>query len=511
MREFHLAFYAVDFGYFGRIPPRPVENVGLLLAVVVLALIYFALFRAVNAIRNVWVGRGLMLLTLVLGLVALGAASSEAITYFYPDASLYLHIPLPLIVLAGCTAFAYSKRFSLTAIFLNFRRVAFIAAPFGLVLCAEDALMAFGSEPPQPERPVIERPAVKNADSRVKNRVIWIIYDELGQAPLMTRPADVKMPAFDRLMSESFVAENAFPPNYYTRHSIIALLTGLPLTSASPVSERDLKLTTTANGPTRLLSETENVLKDAKALGGNVAIEGWYEPYTRLFEKELSYGHPPLAIYPPCPSVAECAVDIFTRSFESVPYFGRLMMANPSLNMGGNTTSQIERNSYLQARAQAAAQDPNIDLCYFHFSIPHSPFITKTDEPAKRGYYDSLEAVDRSFGELRQRLETAGLWDSTTIIVSADHWWRLKGRGDFAQLPEAERSAAVNDTRVPFIVKLPGQKSMQSYAPAFNTVLTRYIIRAIMSGEVNNSAELSGWLDRMAIEQPDLVNFRYTR
>ena len=507
VREFQLAFYATDFGYFGRIPPRPVENVGLLIAVLSLAGVYFLLFRAVNLAKNLWLARALRIGLLLFGLLAFGSPSSEAITWFYPYAVSYLHLPLPIAVLVGCTALAYTKRFSLTAIVTNLRIVALIVAPFGLLLCGQDLILAMGTEPPQPVTPTIERPAVKNPDSRVKNRVIWIIFDEMGRAPLMNRPDWVKMPAIDRLMSGSFVAENAFPPNYFTRFSVVAMLTGRPIKSTEPVSSNDIRLHGVGDEPPTLLSETENAVTDTKALGGNVAIIGWWVPYTKHFEKELSYGYPSPP-QPPCSMVLECSWEKFVHSLEGLPYFGRWVMADPSLDVGGSTTKQIERNSVLRTRALELAPDPNLDLCYFHFSIPHSPFITRSDEPATRGYYDALEAVDRNFGELRQRLESAGQWDNTTVIVSADHWWRVKGRSDFAHLPEDQRGAAVADRRVPFIVKLPGQTSAVPYSPAFNTVITRYLINAIMTGEVNTPDQLAKWLDKMAVERPDLVNFR---
>ncbi len=506
IREFRLTFYPTDHGYFERVRQHD-DIFGLLIAVAVLSCIYFLLFRSVILVKKIWLARLLRIVLLLLGLAALGAPSSEAISFFDPNIKSFVNLPMPLVVLTLCVAMAYRDRFSLTAILINFRRAAFFAAPFALLLCGLAVSFVLRPEPSFAQE--IERPATKDSDSRVKNRVIWIIYDEFGRAPFVDRPKDVKMPAFDRLMSESFVAENAYPPNKYTRDSIPALLTGMTLKAAKPIAADDVKLSPANGEPSVLLSKTENVVTDTKRLGGNVAIAGWYHPYTRLFSKELTAGYFRTFDHSKCQGAFGCAAQIAFYSLINVPFIARGLKLAIGVEPDPVTTKdQLSMNPYLQAAARGLAINADIDLCYFHFSIPHRPFITKTNEPARRGYYDSLEAVDTSFGELRTALEDAGLWDSTAIIVSADHWWREKDLGDFAQLPESDRQAALNDTHVPFIVKLPNQTNGQVYSPAFNTVVTRYLINAIMSGEVNTLAELSGWLDRMAVERPDLVNFR---
>jgi arylsulfatase A-like enzyme len=72
-------------------------------------------------------------------------------------------------------------------------------------------------------------------------------------------------------------------------------------------------------------------------------------------------------------------------------------------------------------------------------------------EHVVRLYDGNLAYADREVGWLRQRLEQAGLWDKTAVIVTADHGEALLEHGWIghnAQLYE-------ESTRIPLIVRLP--------------------------------------------------------
>jgi arylsulfatase A-like enzyme len=73
-------------------------------------------------------------------------------------------------------------------------------------------------------------------------------------------------------------------------------------------------------------------------------------------------------------------------------------------------------------------------------------------EHVVRLYDGNLAYADSEVGWLRERLEQAGLWEKTTVIVTADHGEALLEHGWIghnAQLYE-------ESTRVPLIVRLPG-------------------------------------------------------
>jgi arylsulfatase A-like enzyme len=121
-------------------------------------------------------------------------------------------------------------------------------------------------------------------------------------------------------------------------------------------------------------------------------------------------------------------------------------------------------------------------------------------------HYSALEVANDTLGALRKSLEDTGRWDSTVIIVSSDHAERAKNSGDFSFLPEEQRKEAVNDTRIPFIVKFANQETPVAYEPILNTVISKQLIIEIFENRIKTATDMVAWLDQLQIERPDLIN-----
>ena len=93
--------------------------------------------------------------------------------------------------------------------------------------------------------------------------------------------------------------------------------------------------------------------------------------------------------------------------------------------------------------------------------------------------------VDRTVGQLRQRMERSGSWDSTTVILTSDHWWRESREFDGRQ-----------DWRVPLLIKMPGQSVGTIYTPKFNTVILHDLILDLLLRKVVTSRDVIGWLSK---------------
>ena len=119
-----------------------------------------------------------------------------------------------------------------------------------------------------------------------------------------------------------------------------------------------------------------------------------------------------------------------------------------------------------------------------------------------------MEVVNDTIKKLRETLEKAGQWNDTTLVISSDHWWRAKKLEDFKYLPEEERQKAVNDRRVPLIIKFAGEETRMSYEPAVNTVITKEIILGVFKGKIKNSNELVLWLNDIREMYPELINLQ---
>jgi len=111
---------------------------------------------------------------------------------------------------------------------------------------------------------------------------------------------------------------------------------------------------------------------------------------------------------------------------------------------------------------------------FVHFSIPHLPFVFDEggyDPPSDplrtspdTAYARQLRYVDALFGRLMERMREEGTYDTTSIIVLADHGFRFGG---------AER----NPLQIPFIVKKARQKDrVDETAPMAGELLLKSVL-----------------------------------
>jgi arylsulfatase A-like enzyme len=138
--------------------------------------------------------------------------------------------------------------------------------------------------------------------------------------------------------------------------------------------------------------------------------------------------------------------------------------------------------------------DRRFDFVLIHWPVPHFPGIFNcktgrllaTEEAGN--YVDNLCLADRVLAETREALERAGLWDSTTLLVSADH-----------SLREPEFDAGMKaplSPLVPFLLKVRGDDSSVPYRQSFSSVVSKDLLLDIMRGRVRSNAEAAAWLDR---------------
>jgi arylsulfatase A-like enzyme len=90
-------------------------------------------------------------------------------------------------------------------------------------------------------------------------------------------------------------------------------------------------------------------------------------------------------------------------------------------------------------------------------------------------------------------MEQAGMWDGTTVLISSDHGYR-----------GAEVLDGKKDSRIPFILKLAGQKQGRDYSPEFNTIVTSDLLLSILRGELQTPEAVSSWLDGRCSAAPSL-------
>ena len=137
-------------------------------------------------------------------------------------------------------------------------------------------------------------------------------------------------------------------------------------------------------------------------------------------------------------------------------------------------------------------------MLLLHFGVPHGPAIynlTKASLSAGKDatYLGNIALVDRTLGEIRQALEQAGTWDSTTILLTSDHplrvglWPTFYGGGLPAHVQQSNR--------VPFLLKMAGEKQGVEYPRAMQTVVTKDLLLDVLNRKITTAEQVAAWLD----------------
>jgi Sulfatase len=309
-------------------------------------------------------------------------------------------------------------------------------------------------------------------------RVLWIIFDSMDyRAAFENRPAGVQLPEFDRLRGESLFCVNACSPHNCTFSSMPALISGRRLSAVAIANASDLNVRVADTGTDTTWQKLPSVFAEARALGANTALVGWYHPYDRVLGKGLNY----CAWYPfPMfePARARTFSHAMWREIGCIPWSFHIRRIYIGVCHDGlrESLSLATNNVY--------------GLTLLHLPPPHTPGVYLPDKdqftywgmPKPVGYLGNLALADKELGRIRLAMEASGQWDKTWLIVSADH---SLGGSLFGG----------EDRRVPFIVKPPGANNPVTYSPQFNTIVTHDLILAILRGEIASQRELVPWLD----------------
>ncbi len=347
-----------------------------------------------------------------------------------------------------------------------------------------------------------DRPLAARLAGNPPVRVVWVVFDALSRKiAFEQRPAGLYLPNFDRLRAESFYATAAAPPGDATLLCLPAMILGRRVTHSTPQGASDLELTTSRGRERFGATPDGNVFDDARALGYNTALAGWYHPYCRILNNSLTDCYWVKAWMG---AGAEenvgggsllSAMSLHTRlQITGFPLMGRVPSVNPDRTMRQN---MAERTGRLLAHAEDMIADPGIALTLIHIPVPHPPVwynrkLSGMALDGRNSYVDAVALADEILGRLRARLQTAGLADRTAILVTSDHgwrWWMWRHGRDWTA--EDERLPREDTLGVPFLLKLPDQNSPMVYSKSFSTTAIRHVIGELLHGRIRNNAAIA--------------------
>jgi len=389
---------------------------------------------------------------------------------------------LACLGLAVLTSLIFALSFWRRRLAVVVETVFLISFPLAPLLLAEAAWLAHSSS----SSVLAHREQARAATGSSPGRVLWLVFDELDQVlTFEQRPGTVKMPELDRLRSEAVYANSAYPPGDDTLTSITSLISGRRVVRSVPASAGQLMVTFEgASGPVDW-SGQPNVFRKARELGAGTGIVGWYMPYCRLLGNDLTTCSWQPWSGPPVGGNASLRGALLDQFRSLPPWSGR--------------EHHLRKFQAVLDDAKKAAGNPQLGLVFVHWPTPHYPGIydRRRGEFTVFGfwrpsdwYLDNLALVDRTLGELRCAMEKAGTWEDTSILVTSDHSWRDSAAFD-----------GKRDRRVPFILKVAGERRGIEYRKRLNTVLIHDLVLAMLRGELTQAAAVVEWLDQRRVPQ----------
>jgi hypothetical protein len=308
------------------------------------------------------------------------------------------------------------------------------------------------------------RPAV------LPQRVVWIIFDEMDQhVAFSDRPAELRLPELDAFRRNALYATMATAPGTQTHYSIPALITGRSVKTVTIRDGSDLLVTFDKQTESDRFSASDNIFRQAHRMGFRTGLVGNYLPYCRILQSDLDFCATQLIGVEAgsAASLDDMFAEQMATLLHALPFHDRLPV------MSIDTRKHTAVYQGVLADAKTASANPRLNLLMIHFPIPHLPGILGPS------YVDNLILVDQTLRQVRESMVRAGLWESSNILISADHGFRL--RPGF-------------DNRVPFLLKLSGQTTCVEYNGPFNTLLTRDLILFLLSQPSPTPQIVSSWL-----------------
>jgi hypothetical protein len=482
-----LLTYTKAQSFFLERPPLPAQYAAVAANVILLGIVLFGAIRLARRIHDrygpVWMA------PMVLCLAALPAnAARSYLSDYFPMLRSGLLVAAgvygAILVYAGAALCLAFLLFHLRTQFASIAMGALLVfAPLPAVEVA-GAVLRLRKENPRAYANGPLAPAI--AAKPGAPRVVWIIFDELDYRLLFPeRPASVETPEFDRLRSQAVFATAAVTPSDATLDSVPSLLTGRRISTLSTSGPGAFVAEWAGISQPQRLDRIPTIFSTARLLGRNTAVAGWYLPYCRLFNADLTrcfWGSEGDLINSTGRTLPENIVNQTRSLFETSLFspFGQSLLVKNRIGM-------LDR---LRHEALQAAADPTLGMVFLHYPVPHTPYtydrvrraFTKRNA-AFDGYLDSLVLADLILREIREGMTAAGVWDTTTVLVSADHPFRasrqLDGRAD---------------PRVPFLMKLSGQTAAVEYSEPLHTLVSKALLESVLRGEVNTPQETLNWL-----------------
>jgi len=339
-------------------------------------------------------------------------------------------------------------------------------------------------------------------------KVIWIIFDEWDQyLTFEKRDKNIYLPTIDKFKENYFSASAVHQIAENTPLSLSSYINGYVTKNFKITGHNKIKLEF-YNKPSVLWGEEASIFSKLNSKKINSSVVGWFLPYDRVFEKHIVRTE----YYSDKKMVFKAIRQIYTDlnlfyllrpinklSFQKIPklqeHINKIVLKKGSILF-----------KEISASAKEVLTDPKINFCFLHFSIPHPPIIfdrnTKKISTTLNSYSDQLMLVDKTIENIQNILIESDMWDSSTLILTSDHWFRPSLWNSFPELisiseNDKKNAAERKNSLVPLLIKMPYQKQTISYDKPFNAIVLHNLVLDIFDNNVSNETQLKSWLDNL--------------
>lgn len=349
-------------------------------------------------------------------------------------------------------------------------------------------------------------PKTAFAFENTKPKVIWVIFDEWDQyLTFEKREKNIYLPQIDDFKEKYFSASNVYQVANITPLSLSSYTTGVASKDFKITGHNKIKLDF-FNKPSSFWGSDISIFSKLFSKKINSSIVGWFLPYDRIFDKHLIKKKYYLNKKMSYKAIKQTYIDLvlfyILRPINKLTFQKITPLKNQIIKIVRKKGSQLYKEIY--ASTKAVLLDPEINFCFLHFPIPHPPVIfdrnTKKISTKVNSYSDQLMLVDKTIADIKDILIDANLWDSSTLILTSDHWFRPNDWITFPEIitiSEKDKKMAKKRTKplVPLLIKMPYQKQKISYNKAFNAIALHNLVIDIFDNKVSNEIELKNWLD----------------
>ena len=454
------------------------DGVTLLATVIILAGTAFIAYRLAVSFKREWITR--LSQHIFLAVFFLGVYScSHMLLKHYPSVRNLLGIVL-------CVLWVYSYARTDSRILMFAKNTCLVFSPLIVILAIQILSWPSWESNEGPANPT--RDSIDNAIP-----VFIFIFDEWSY-PRSTRDGEF-LPSWEnlnRLCEQAIVFRNTRSPDDNTAKSIPKILFQ---TDRNLVAEKG-QMFWEEKGVMAPTATEESILSMAGEHGYNTAVIGFHVPYRTLLGAQVDYvyGHSYATKFGPATrdntflQIAEWAALAIGKQKNPISRW-----LHEDLDVG-RFTGRVHYNQHRQRLAQVRRiikEFPPNTMVVSHLSPPHAPFVFNVDgeywptddlnpmSPDTDGYRRHLGYVDHLIGQFVADLKSAGKFDDSLIIFTADHSWRY----------DPERSDIVGedvDRWVPLIIKCPGQTRRRTVDRVFITNQLRNAIGSALRSKAND-------------------------